>query len=202
MWFLVHQSLNFSLNISAVHIRDKNGVIYAKFEIFAVSPFSNANAQEVKAVADVNIPIQVNPNISFNCKDIASEKITNHDNNTGYGTSKAYEPSGHITKILDQRHSYLVKYSDSYPSGEFAAIQLNDEDSNLFIDGNKALLEGTYGDFCMYEPHYWYKGVNDHKNQILYLLFASKDPTEERPNDKKVYVTDCVLKSGFGAATS
>ena len=44
--------------------------MYAKFEILAVSPFSSANAQEVKAVADVNIPIQVNPNTSFNCKDI------------------------------------------------------------------------------------------------------------------------------------
>ena len=74
--------LKLSFNIKAVHINDKNGVMYAKFEILAVSPFSSANAQEVKAVADVNIPIQVNPNTSFNFKTIAFLENTMYINDS------------------------------------------------------------------------------------------------------------------------
>lgn len=139
--------------------------------------------------------------ISFNCAQATSEKVTNYDNSTGYEFGNDYKYSGHIAKILDQRHSYLVKYPISYPSGEFAAIQLDDNDSNKFTDGTIALLDGTYGDFCMYEPHYWYKGVNDHKKQTLYLLFSSNKECPKQANGKKITIADCVLRSGYGAST-
>lgn len=43
--------------------------------------------------------------------DIKGDLITNVDNNTGYGTDKAYEPSGHINHILSKVHRYLGKVS-------------------------------------------------------------------------------------------
>lgn len=139
--------------------------------------------------------------ISFNCAQATSKKVTNYDNETGYEFGNDYKYSGHITKILNQRHSYLVKYPISYPSGKFAAIQLDDSNSTKFTDGTNALLDGTYGDFCMYEPRYWYKGVNDHKKQMLYLFFASEKPSKITYDYKEVMPEDCVLKSGYGAST-
>lgn len=140
--------------------------------------------------------------ISFDCAQTTSEKVTNYDNETGYEFGNTYSPSGHITKILDQRHSYLVKYPISYPSGEFAAVQLDDNDSTKFVNGETALLDGTYGDFCMYEPHYWYKGVNDHKKQMLYLLFSSNKECPRQAVGKKISIGECELKAGYGVSTS
>ena len=45
-------------------------------------------------------------------------------------------------------------------------MQLDDANSTKYIDNKGALLDGSEGDYCMYEPHYWYKGINDHKNKI------------------------------------
>ncbi len=53
---------NFSFNTKLVHINERNGVIYAILDMLAVSPFSNANAHDVKAIADVNTPIHNSPN--------------------------------------------------------------------------------------------------------------------------------------------
>ena len=52
----------------AVHVSDKKGVIYARFDIVAVLPDSSAMAHVVLAVAMENIPFQPNPSICIGFK--------------------------------------------------------------------------------------------------------------------------------------
>lgn len=109
--------------------------------------------------------IQVNNNTK------AAATIINLDNNT---TGVNYQPSGYISKILNQRHGYLVQYQGD---GAFDATQLDDTDHNLIMaTGAAADLTGSSGDYMIYEPQYWYKGINDFKNTRLYVAFTTKKP--------------------------
>lgn len=115
----------------------------------------------------------------FTNSESTPEKISNYDNQTGYEFGNDYKPSGYITKILEQRHSYMVKkvpeFNSSYAGpGTFAACQLDPKNSYLYLDGEtQARLDGSDGDFCMYEPHYWYKGVNDFLHGKIYAFYST-----------------------------
>lgn len=127
--------------------------------------------------------------ISFDLSNSTSEKVTNYDNNTGIAFGNTYSPSGHITRILNKRHSYLVK---NQGEGVFAAMQLSDTNSNIYFeDETTALLNGTEGDYCMYEPHYWYKGINDHMNRKMYVLFSSNEECPKQADGLKITLADC-----------
>lgn len=128
--------------------------------------------------------------ISFDLANSTPQKVTNYDNNTGIKFGNTYVPSGHITNILNQRHSYLVKGSEN--AGEFNVMQLKDEDSNYYIDNTAASLSGLEGDYCMYEPHYWYKGINDHINRVMYILFSSNKECPKSAKGIKLTTSDCV----------
>lgn len=127
-------------------------------------------------------------------------KLTNLDNNTGYGTFNKYEPSGHITRILDQRYSCLVKQTNE--EGVFNVAKLSDSTSYEYEDGGSAQLNGNEGDYCMYEPNYWYKGVNDHINQKIHLFISSEkdQPTESKATIIKI--SDCVVQKGRYISTA
>lgn len=104
------------------------------------------------------------------------ENFSNMDNETGYAYGNTYSPSAHVSKILSQRHRVLAKRTKD---GECTICQLSDDDSNYFYDKTTAaVLTGDQGDVMMYEPHYWYKGVNDLINKKKYYLFSSD---EEQP---------------------
>lgn len=89
--------------------------------------------------------------------------ISNLDNQTGYKFDTPYKPSGHIQRILSLRHRVLSKHKD----GMMYYYPLHDKNSYKYADSEDvrnctdAVLDGTEGDIDMYEPHYWYKGVND-----------------------------------------
>lgn len=107
---------------------------------------------------------------------------TNHDNETGYLFDNDFNPSGHITKILSQRHRVLAKNA---ASGSVVYFPLHDENSNYYADNENvasatpANLTGDEGDVMMYEPEYWYKGVNDFLNKgIKHSFFASVLPPD------------------------
>ena len=112
--------------------------------------------------------------------------VTNHDNRTGHdypGTE--YEPSGHIKKLLSQRHRVLAKLTRfptqetvthagvtatvNKPDGEMTYYPLHDSDSRYYADAENvgecspADLTGGEGDWMMLEPHRWTKGVNDYR---------------------------------------
>ena len=90
--------------------------------------------------------------------------FTNEDNKTGCDYNNEYVPSGHVKKILSQRFGCLGKQA---VDGEMTICRLNDKNFNYYGDGTSlgnstpASLTGSEGDAFVYEPHYWYKGVND-----------------------------------------
>lgn len=130
-----------------------------------------------------------------------SANITNLDNKTGYEYNKKYVPSGHILNILNQRHRVLAKKT---AAREVTICQLHDENSNYYADSvnvenaSPANLTGGEGNVMIYEPHYWYKGVNDLLNKLKYSLYSSN---EECPASTGEYVklqqSELQKKSGY-----
>lgn len=104
------------------------------------------------------------------------KNVSNLDNQTGYNFDNDYEPSGHIKRILSLRHRVLSKVSKD--DDKMYYYPLHDETSYKYADATDknsctdAKLDGTEGDFDVYEPHYWYKGVND----ILGTLAGDSKP--------------------------
>ncbi len=98
--------------------------------------------------------------------------VKNLDNNTGYGTEEDYAPSGHILKILAARIPVLGRLND----GNMECVKLSRSDYKKLLDGTtynvSYYLNNDYDAF-MYEPRYWYKGINDFKNEKKYTAFSS-----------------------------
>lgn len=135
-------------------------------------------AEYVAQYPELNIIQPEYTTISFNDKEGTSANIANLDNETGYGYSSNYSPSGHVAKILSRRHRVLAKNTGS---GIVTICQLHDKNSNYYADNDDiekatpALLNGSEGQFMMYEPKYWYKGVNDLLNRKKYAYYSSNE---------------------------
>ena len=135
-----------------------------------------------------------------------SANISNLDNSTGYEYNNKYVPSGHIKKILSQRHRVLAKKT---AAKEVTICQLHDENSNYYADSatvnnaTPANLKGSEGNVMLYEPHYWYKGVNDLLNKKKYSLYSSN---EECPSSTGDYVKKTLdvldKKSGYAVRSA
>ena len=140
--------------------------------------------------------------------------ITNLDNNTGYDSGTAYTPSGHILQILSKRHRVLAKVTKKPTSqtvnmagqdvpvnnldGEMTYFPLDDEDSNKYADGTEAKLDGSEGDWMMYEPFFWSKGINDNLNNKHYSCYSSNDANHEpaRPEARVLSLDDIKADAG------
>lgn len=100
--------------------------------------------------------------------------ISNPDNETGYGYSKPYAPSGHVKAILDARHGVLVKRTGE---GQYSVCRLHDGDWRFYADNpnttlaTPAKVDGTEGELYILEPRYWYKGIRA-KDGMLYACYA------------------------------
>lgn len=109
--------------------------------------------------------------------------VSNHDNKTGLLYSNAYKPSGHVQAILDARHRVLAKMTEydalDARNNAMTYCQLDDEDSNYFHDGTPANLDGNMGEVYVYNPHFWYKGVNDYFGKKNIIAWSSN---KERPS--------------------
>ena len=117
--------------------------------------------------------------------------ISNLDNGTGYKYGTDYKPSGHIEAIFKNRHRVLAKVTKKATTrnvnianvdtvvnnldGEMTYCPLADTDSNKYYDGTAAKLDGTEGDWMMYEPFFWSKGINDFLNGKNYSCYSSRD---------------------------
>lgn len=115
--------------------------------------------------------------------------VSNLDNGTGYKYGSSYVASGHIAAILAKRHRVLAKITKKPTTrnvnmanvdttmnnldGEMTYYPLDDTDSNKYADGTAAKLDGTEGDWMMYEPFFWSKGVNDYLNGKHYSCYSS-----------------------------
>lgn len=116
--------------------------------------------------------------------------ISNLDNETGYKFGNTYQTSAHISVIIRRnRHRVLGKLKSE---GKMVICQLHDEDSNYYADaevaasGTPAKLDSTEGDVYIYEPHYWYKGINDYLNNKKYSCFSSNEEMPDRPECKVI----------------
>ena len=147
--------------------------------------------------------------VRFDDTDDDCQNITNLDN----GTSKEeYEPSGHFVKIFDAAHPYRCTY-DSRES-KLLARQIMDTNYNLMADGTEYDPTDQAGegfDVMLGFGRYWYKGVNDFKNQKKYLFacsFASQPlSTAMKTNREKlanilVKAYSCVYTTNNGTALS
>lgn len=125
--------------------------------------------------------------------------ISNLDNHTGYKFGNDYQPSGHINKILAQRHRVLGKVT---ATGEMTYYPLHDNDSNYYADAedkdncSAAVLDGTEGDVMLIEPHYWFKGINDRLNGKHYSCYASGEQIPKIP-EAKVLLWEDFTKGGL-----
>ncbi len=116
--------------------------------------------------------------------------ISNLDNQTGARFGKAYEVSAHIKKILDSRFGCMGKQAEK---GKMKVFPLQHNDWRRYADkkdvfnSTEARTNGEEGDMFIYEPRYWYKGVNDIKNRKKYACFASVvKPDEYDQRETKV----------------
>lgn len=134
-----------------------------------------------------------------------SGNITNLDNGSGYESGTTYEASGHISKILSKRHRCLVKKTGA---GEVTAFQLHDANSNYYADADNhelaspAILTGTEGNVMMFEPHYWYKGINDFLNKKKYALYSANDECPAMAESVKVLQSEMTVKKGYAVRSS
>lgn len=157
-------------------------------------------------MAIANTPCTV---IEFDDSVQDEKNISNLDNNTGYKFGIAYVPSGHINTILAKRHRVLGKLQND---GEMLLCQLDDEDSTKYaLDGSAANLNGDRsesaedeGDVYMFEPHYWYKGINDYLNNKKYQAYSSNatTPQDAGKDSVKVLLSSLTYFEGRGLAVS
>lgn len=133
----------------------------------------------------------------------ADDNVSNPDNHTGCAYGNDYVPSGHIKAILKQRFRCLAKVTTkpttrnitiagvettaSNKDGVMTYFPLHDENSNYYADAEKttnctpAMLDGSEGDVMMFEPHYWFKGINDYLNGKNYSCYSTNKAMPDVP---------------------
>lgn len=140
--------------------------------------------------------------------------VSNEDNKTGYKYGNDYVPSAHISAILAQRHRVLAKVTKKATTrnvtiagvdttvnnldGEMTYYPLDDADSNKYADGTTAKLDGTEGDWMMYEPFFWSKGINDYLNGKHYSCYSSNGSDEMPEVPEATVLTLADIKSTNG----
>lgn len=161
-------------------------------------------------------------------ENVATEaNISNLDNRTGYKYGNDYVPNGHINNILRKRHRVLAKltkmptqeqvmladknFTFNREDGEMVYCQLSDADSNLYHDGSGAKLDGSEGEWMIYEPSFWAKGINDYFAGKKYSVYSSLINEPSRPEVDVIlrgdltenvnYFTDRMIALGYGSIT-
>lgn len=162
---------------------------------------------------ELNIVLPEYSMIEFDDSVSDDANVSNLDNGTGYKYGNTYTPSGHISAILKQRHRVLAKVTKKPTTtsvkianvdtvmnnldGEVTYYPLDDADSNKYSDGTTAKLDGSEGDWMMYEPHYWYKGINDYLAGKHYSCYSSNKTRPSNPEAIIFEKADLMLKAKY-----
>ncbi|MGL4520793.1 MAG: CotH kinase family protein [Phocaeicola sp.] len=126
------------------------------------------------------------------------KNVSNLDNGTGYKYGNDYQHSAHISTILSKRFRCLGKQGSE---GVMTIYPLHDENSNYYADAQSvanctpASLNSSEGDAFVFEPRYWYKGINDFLNKKHYSCYSTETDMPDRP-EAKVHTYDELLQSG------
>lgn len=127
------------------------------------------------------------------------ENYTNLDNKTGYAYGNTYMPSGHVAEILSRRHCCLVKRTGD---GEVTVFPLHDSNRNFLADAESivnatpSVLTGEQGQVMIYEPHYWYKGVNDFLGRKNYSVYSSNETCPAQAEGVRLGLGDVKVMEG------
>lgn len=124
--------------------------------------------------------------------------ITNYDNNTGYEFGNDYVASGHFKKISENAKIYKALFDSK--NKVMNCKQISDDNYTVLADGTSFDPTDNAGegfDVMKLMPKYWYKGVNDFKNQKKYLIGSSSDsePLSTANVIKRALLSECLLKS-------
>lgn len=144
----------------------------------------------------------------INSDDAVSDdkNFSNPDNKTGYDYDVPYLMSGHCAKIWNQRFGCLGKQTKD---GEMSICKLNSLNFNYYADGTNltnstpAILDSSEGDAFIYEPHYWYKGINDilgvfsDKRSKKYYCFSSNEAMPDIPEHLRLTLDDIKALGGY-----
>lgn len=110
--------------------------------------------------------------------------ISNLDNKTGYKFGNSYVQNAHVSTILGKRFRCNGKQS---AQGVMSICKLHNDNSYYYADAENVLnctaakLDSSEGDTFIYEPHYWYKGVNDYLNKKHYSCYSSNKNMPDIP---------------------
>ena len=133
---------------------------------------------------------------------VADDKnVSNLDNKTGYKFGNTFEMSGHRLRIAKMRHRVLAKMTDK--GKEMTYFPLHDDNSNFYADAKDisgcapAKLDSSEGDVMMFEPHYWYKGVNDFLAGKHYACYSANEKMPARPEARVLSLNDIQEAGGF-----
>ena len=126
------------------------------------------------------------------------ENVTNYDNSTGYEYGIDFVASGHFKRISEQALIYKALFDSK--NKVMKCKQISNDDYTVLADGTSFDPTDNAGegfDVMKLMPKYWYKGVNDFKNQKKYLIASSSDsePISTATTVKRAYLADCLLKS-------
>lgn len=133
------------------------------------------------------------------------KNISNLDNLTGYDYGNDYVPSGHILRIHEKSTPVKGKFNSS--TGKMHMTAISRTDFTKYADGtafdNTDQLGEQY-DVFMYIPHYWYKGVNDFKNQCKYTLLSSnkEEPAATWTKKNEDTLANLIYADGKGISAS
>lgn len=119
------------------------------------------------------------------------QRITNMDNHTGYKYGVDYVASGHVKRIREKCKPVAGKLNTETMKMALTLLSVSnyakDAEGNDF-DVTDAL--GQLYDIYIYLCHYWYKGINDFKNQEKHTLLSSNKAmpaaTWTRKNEAKL----------------
>ena len=176
-------------------------------EVRLLNSLTDAQLQEYTAkFPELNIVEPEFTMIEFDDNVADDANVSNLDNNTGYKFGNNYQPSGHINRILAARYRCLGKVVEE---GSALIYPLHNDNSHFYADttnvtnASPAALDGTEGDAFMYEPAYYYKGVNDYLNGKKYALFASGNVEPSKPDPslyKKLTLEDIADLGGYSSS--
>ncbi len=112
--------------------------------------------------------------VTFDDTENDTQNITNPENGT---TGDDYEATGHFKRIEEQCHVYKCTYNSADTSNPYMECeQVSDSDYTKMADGTEFDPTDNAGvgyDIMKLLKSYWYKGVNDYKNQKKHLFASS-----------------------------
>lgn len=145
--------------------------------------------------------------------------VSNLDNGTGYKFGTDYVPSGHVLALLNRRFRCLSKITRrpttrnithagiettmNNADGVATIFPLHNADSNYYADADElsgctgARLDGSEGDWMMYEPHRWSKGINDYLNGKHYSCYSSNAECPASPEATVLTLDDIRNAGGY-----